>query len=217
MMDNTVGINKRWGKSIDSNFFVCDSSQMRAFLKNGADSNSVNGDPLFINPNEADFNVKKGSRATSIGFVNFDMNSFGVIKKTLKAIAKTPEIPIPRYTSINSSTAQSSTFSWMDVQLSEPKGAALSAFGVGFGETGVALGNIEKGNNAYELGFRTGDLIMSIDGKKVEHIEEMKKVIEDLQENKEFYIINIIRNQKSQNLFIKTKNSKVQNSTIKSE
>jgi hypothetical protein len=46
---------------------------------------------------------------------------------------------------------------------------------------------------------------MSIDGKKVEHIEGMKKVIEDLQENKEFYIINIIRNQKSQNLFINKK------------
>jgi membrane-associated protease RseP (regulator of RpoE activity) len=133
------------------------------------------------------------------------MKSFGVIKPSLKAIVKTPVLPTQRYTSINSSTAQSSTFSWMDVQLSEPKGAALSAFGVGFGEAGVALGNIEKGNNAYKLGFRTGDLIMSIDGKKVEHIEGMKKVIEDLQENKEFYIINIIRNQKSQNLLINKK------------
>ena len=205
MMDNTVGVNKRWGKLIDSNFFVCDSSQMRAFLKNGADSNSVNGDPLFINPNKANFSVKPGSKATTIGFVNFDMNSFGVIKQTLKTIAKTPEIPIPRYTSINSSTTQSSTFSWMDVQLSEPKGAALSAFGVGFGESGVALGNIEKETSAYELGLRTGDLIMSIEGKKVENIESMQKLIEDLEKTKDSFTINIMRNQKSQNILVNKK------------
>jgi hypothetical protein len=205
MMDNTVGVNKRWGKSIDSNFFVCDSSQMRAFLKNGVDSNSINGDPMFIDPKEADFSVKQGSRSRSIGFVNFDMNSFGVIKQTLKTIAKTPEIPIPRYTSINSSTAQSSTYSWMDVQLSEPKGAALSAFGVGFGESGVALGNIEKGNNAYELGLRTGDLIMSIEGKKVENIESMQKLMEELKGNKDSFTISIIRNQRGKQLLINKK------------
>lgn len=205
MMDNTVGINKKWGKSIDSNFFVCDSSQMRAFLKNGADSNSINGDPLFINSKEGDFNVKQYSKARSIDFVNFDMNSFGVIKPSLKAISKTPEIPIPLFKSITSNTAEPSKYSWMGVLLSEPKGEALSAFGIGFGESGVALGNIEKGSIAYELGLRTGDLIMSIEGNKVENIDNMTKLIIDLKGNKETYSINIIRNQKGQSLSINKK------------
>jgi hypothetical protein len=205
MMDNTVGINKRWGKSIDSNFFVCDSSQLKSFLKNGADSNSINGDPMFINPKEGDFRVKPSSKTISVGFVNFDMNSFGVIKQTLKAIAKTPEIPIPRITSINSNTTQSISYSWMNILLSEPKGAALSAFGVGFGESGVALGNIEKETSAYELGLRTGDLIMSIEGKKVENIESMQKLMEELKGNKDSFTISIIRNQRGKQLLINKK------------
>ncbi|MFN5423703.1 MAG: right-handed parallel beta-helix repeat-containing protein [bacterium] len=205
MMDNTVGINKKWGKEIDSNFFVCDGSQMKQFLKNGADSNSMNGDPLFIDPIQGDFRVKSNSTALAIGFTNFDMQSFGVIKPALKAIAKTPLIPSPLYRSIHISSASNIRYLWMDILLSEPKGEALSAFGVGFGESGVALGNVEKESTAYQMGFRTGDLIMFIDGKKVEHIEGMKKVLDDLDVNKETYKINIIRNQKGQNLLINKK------------
>ena len=202
MMDNTVGVNKKWGKAIDSNFFVCDRDQMRYYLKNGADSNSINGDPMFIDPSKGDFKVQKTSTATKIGFVNFDMQSFGVVKPSLKAIVKTPEIPTLLTRSIHHNVEEKIRYLWMDVLLSEPKGEALSAFGVGFGESGVALGNVEKGTSAYEMGLRSGDLIMSIDGKKVEHIERMNMLIKDLRENKGSYVINIIRNQKAQNLMI---------------
>jgi serine protease DegQ len=92
---------------------------------------------------------------------------------------------------------------WMNVILSEPKGEALSAFGVGFGESGVALGDVEKASSAYALGLRTGDLIMSIDRKKVENITNMKKIIEKLTDDS--HTINIIRSQKGLNLVVRNK------------
>jgi S1-C subfamily serine protease len=88
----------------------------------------------------------------------------------------------------------------MGVILTEPKGAELSAFGVGFGESGVALGNVENNSAAYALGLRTGDLIMLIDGKKVENIVNMKKILEKLTDAP--HIINIIRSQKGLNLAV---------------
>jgi S1-C subfamily serine protease len=132
------------------------------------------------------------------------MSSFGVQKQSLRAIAKTPEIPTPLFKSVGNGNS-TIAYTWMGVILSEPKGAELSAFGIGFGESGVALGNVEKASSAYELGLRTGDLIMSIDGKKVENIENMKKIMEQLNANHDSHTINIIRNQKGQNLVIKKK------------
>lgn len=205
MMDNTVGKNKKWGKLIDSNFFVCDSGQMRYFIKNGVDSNSINGDPLFVDPAKGDFSIQSTSTAKEIGFVNFDMHSFGVVKPSLKAFAKKPEIPALLLRSIHQNEAQKIRYLWMNVLLSEPKGADLSAFGVGFGETGVALGNVETGSSAYEFGLRSGDLIMLIDGQRVEHIERMNKLINELNENKGLYTLTIIRNQKSKNLLFNKK------------
>ncbi len=202
MMDKTVGVNKKWGKLIDSNFFVCDRNQMKHFIKNGSDSNSINGDPLFIDALKGDLRVRSNSTALTIGFTNFDMNSFGVTKPNLKVFAKTPEIPTPIYRSIQFNENQKINYLWMNVLLSEPKGEALSAFGVGFGESGVALGMVDKECDAYAMGFRTRDLIMSIDGKKIENIESMRKVIEQLPRKENFSII-IIRNQKSQALIMK--------------
>ena len=202
MMNNTVGVNKRWGKLIDSNFFVCDSMQIRAFIKNGADSNSINGDPMFVDAVKGDFRVKENSKAKQIGFVNFDMNSFGVQKQNLRAIAKTPEIPVPLVKSVGNDIS-AITYTWMGVILSEPKGAELSAFGVGFGESGVALSHVESSSAAYALGLRTGDLIMLIDGKKVENIANMKKILAQLGATGDSHTINIIRSQKGLNLIVR--------------
>lgn len=200
MMDNTVGPNQKWGKSIDLNFFVTDSAQMKAFIKNGADSNSLSGDPLFVDPASGDFRVKDSSPAKQIGFINFDMQSFGVRKPALKRIAKTPIIPILKNIASGDLVLAPKQYKWMDVLLSEPKGEALSAYGAGFGETGVALGIVPEKSPAHQLGFRSGDFILSIDGKKVEDIINFKKIINDLNKAMTPHVLLIIRTQKSQEL-----------------
>ncbi len=208
MMDNTVGIHKKWGKTIDRNFFVCDSSQMRAYIKNGADSNSLHGDPLFVDPKKGDYRVNAQSPALKIGFVNFDTHDYGVRLPHLRALVKTPELPEAMLV-LHTGSKGSQRFSWMGVDLSEPKGQDLSALGVGFGESGVLLGNVLQSSPPFKAGFRTGDFIISIDGKKVEGIMRMKKIIENLDQQKEIHSLFIIRDQKGQLITTKDRLSKL--------
>ncbi|MCX6225841.1 MAG: right-handed parallel beta-helix repeat-containing protein [Bacteroidia bacterium] len=94
IMDNAIAPDGKWGKELDYNFYVANQETMRRFAKNGCDRHSIHGDPLFINATKGDFRVKEGSPALNLGFINFPMDQFGVTKPSLKAIAKTPEMPV---------------------------------------------------------------------------------------------------------------------------
>jgi hypothetical protein len=85
---------KYWGKKIDSNLFP-DEEALKLAHHNGTDSNSIAGDPMFINPAKGDFRVRSNSPALKIGFKNFPMDQFGVQKSSLKKIALQPEMPVP--------------------------------------------------------------------------------------------------------------------------
>ena len=56
---------------------------------------SMVGKALFVDSAKGDYRVKDGSPALKLGFQNFPMDQFGVQYPKLKAIAKTPELPIP--------------------------------------------------------------------------------------------------------------------------
>ncbi len=87
-----VGITK-WGKEVDRNLFSSEGDRT-AFVAQGCDANSISGDPMFVDPEKGDYRVKEGSPAFEIGFVNFPMDQFGVRKPELKAIARTPLLPM---------------------------------------------------------------------------------------------------------------------------
>ena len=57
------------------------------------DKSSVLAEPMYVDPQNGDFRVKEGSLALKLGFKDFPMDQFGVKKPSLRAIAKTPEIP----------------------------------------------------------------------------------------------------------------------------
>lgn len=44
----------------------------------GYDVNSIVADPMFVDPDNGDYRVKPGSPAIDLGFVNFDMDKFGL-------------------------------------------------------------------------------------------------------------------------------------------
>jgi hypothetical protein len=52
----------------------------RQWLKGGVDAHSVLADPLFNDTANRDYSVKAGSPALALGFKNFPMDSFGVMK-----------------------------------------------------------------------------------------------------------------------------------------
>lgn len=94
IMDRAIPKSGKWGKELDYNFYVADSATMNRFAANDCDRHSGYGDPQFENPEKGDFNVKEGSPALKMGFMNFVMDQFGVMKPSLKAIVKRPEIPV---------------------------------------------------------------------------------------------------------------------------
>ncbi|MCH5689104.1 DUF5123 domain-containing protein [Niabella sp. W65] len=104
-----IGMND-WGSTIDHNFFPDRSALEKARL-NGTDKNSLEGDPLFVDPAKGDFTVRPNSPALQTGFKNFDMFSFGVQKPSLKAIALQPAIPVLQITTATTSSDQPIDFS----------------------------------------------------------------------------------------------------------
>lgn len=83
---------KVWGKETDYNVFP-DSASLKAAQSRGTDKNSVCGRLDFVNPKVGDFRLKDDSKAFSVGFKNFAMDSFGVVSPKLKALAKKVTIP----------------------------------------------------------------------------------------------------------------------------
>jgi len=53
----------------------------------GLDAHSVEADPMFVEPEALDFQVRPGSPARALGFKNFPMDRFGVITPELKKLA----------------------------------------------------------------------------------------------------------------------------------
>lgn len=94
VMEKVIASDGKWGKELDYNLFVSDNENMNRFAAHDCDSHSLIGDPLFLDAAKGDFRVKEGSPALKLGFVNFPMDQFGVIKPSLKTIVKTPEIPV---------------------------------------------------------------------------------------------------------------------------
>jgi hypothetical protein len=83
---------KVWGKEIDYNAFP-DSVSLKEAWSRDTDKHSVCGNLLFVDPLNGDFRLKDSAPALSVGFKNFDMDSFGVVSPKLKAAAKKVQIP----------------------------------------------------------------------------------------------------------------------------
>jgi hypothetical protein len=192
VMNRGITPDGKWGKELDYNFFVATATEMNKFAKNGCDANSSFGDPLFVNPSTGDFRVKEGSPALKIGFVNFPMNQFGVIKLSLKAIAKTPVIPLFTIkTDQVKSTDISFIIEWLGAKLSEPAGNELSAFGAGFADGGVSITQLDESSVLKKYGLKTGDLIQKINASKIKNTTELIAYLEANQKvaNHTFFIL----------------------------
>jgi len=81
-----------WGKFINHNAF-CDSVSLSRAQRNNTDQNSVVGDPMFIDPANGNYQVAEESPALKCGFINFEMDKFGVVSPKLKDISKKVGLP----------------------------------------------------------------------------------------------------------------------------
>jgi hypothetical protein len=179
-MTRDIEPDGKWGEEIDYNIYATGDADRTKFASNQCDLNSIVADPRFVDPLNGDFSLEEGSEALDLGFRNFDMHSFGVISPALRAIARTPEIPVVYINPENmtSGTRQKGRVLWMGARLYEPEGEEMSAYGLDFNRKGVALVSVPEHSVAWQKGFRTGDFITGIDSREVEGIESFLQIVD---------------------------------------
>ncbi|WP_444794552.1 right-handed parallel beta-helix repeat-containing protein [Saccharicrinis sp. GN24d3] len=172
-----VPTEKNPGKRVDSNL-IFNSALTQKF---GWDENSIVADPMFIDPENGDFRVKEGSPAFDIGFKNFPMDQFGVKKPSLKAIARKPEVPVlGEMGSLDRKNTKKGTpkaTTWMGATINGLVGMEFSAYGVAKEDGGIALTTVPKGSQAAKLGFVEGDLILTVNGQKVDEVGQFINLV----------------------------------------
>jgi membrane-associated protease RseP (regulator of RpoE activity) len=165
----------KWGGTSDKNLFVADFALKEAQDK-GWDVNSLVGDPSFIDPAKGDFRVREDSPALKLGFKNFPMDRFGVKKPSLKAIARTPEIPPMQAETKKRGPA---TGEWLGARLKELGSGGFSAYGIAENEGGVELIEVPAGSAAARAGLKTGDLLLQMNDHRVSRVGQVRRFSEE--------------------------------------
>ena len=120
--------------------------------------------------------MSEDSPALKLGFKNFPMDRFGVKKPSLKAIARTPEIPPMQAETKKRGPA---TGEWLGARLQELGSGAFSAYGIAKDAGGVALIEVPKGSAAARAGLKSGDLLLQINGSKVSKVGQIRRLTEE--------------------------------------
>jgi len=157
----------RWGAELDHNLFTSSDEDCRRFARHGCDAHSVVGNPLFANPAAGDFRVAEDSPARRLGFQNFPMDQFGVVKPELRRIARTPEVPrLALATATNA--PQVEAVSWRGATLRNLTGQEFSAVGVALAQRGAWFVKVPETSDAYRAGFRPNDFATAVGEDPVE-------------------------------------------------
>lgn len=159
---------KKWGERVDSNFFP-DQAALQAAQARATDAHSLYGDPQFVNFKTGDYRVKPGSGALKTGFRNFPMDRFGVRIPRLKA--KAAPVPLPA-TLFSQQSGPQASISWKGATVKNIEGLGeRSATGLP-DEKGAYFVTVPAGSEAEKMGFRTGDVLLQLDGERVNNIKD---------------------------------------------
>lgn len=186
---------QKWGEEVDRNLFTSTEADRGAFAEKGCDVHSSVGAAMFLNPAVGDFRVSDGSLAAKMGFRNFPMDSFGVRKAELRAIAKQPEIPAVSVESGSVKGRPGETVQWRGATLRPLVGDEYSAYGVAKEAGGLALILVPPGSAAARDGLRVGDVLLKINGQHLGALTDFFKVLVNLHETAAPADLEIIRNQ----------------------
>lgn len=183
---------QEWGLMVDYNVFT-DSLSYAAARKNRTDEHSIVATASFRNPADGDFTVADDSDIiTRGGFHNFAMDQFGVVSPGLKAIAHTPEMPVPV---VLSGREEGRVVHWNKITVKNLQTLGeRSATGMD-SERGVyvlSVGTLECKLRDY---ICPNDVILQIGETPVENLEEMQKALEEADKSKDVKFV-IFRMQK---------------------
>ena len=162
-----IGISV-WGKEVDYNVFPDSVSLLEARVR-GTDRHSVCGPLEFEDAGKGNYQLKKGSVAFSVGFSNFDMDSFGVVSPGLKAIARTPFFPEVTRTG---GAGEDKAFDFIGASVKDLNTAGERS-ATGMDDTrGVLVIEVAPGSPA-ALFLRNNDVILSFNGRPISKFREL--------------------------------------------
>ena len=165
----------RWGREIDNNFFTTSDADRTKFAAHGCDAHSLAGDPMFVNPAAGDYRVRDGSPALKVGFANFPMDQFGVRKPSLRAIARTPELPELKAARAERPTDERPDY-FCEALVRDIHGLGdRSAYGLP-DETGVLLLEVPAAGTLHDAGFRNNDVIVQCGPASVRNVRELHAI-----------------------------------------
>ncbi len=203
-MDRGMEKDELWGREIDRNLFTSSHQDRLLYAVNGCDLNSLVADPGFKDPASGDYSVRLDGPASRMGFANFEMSAFGVVSPALRTKANTPVLPEVHVDPDTSrrEIQKGALKLWKDAQLSEPRGEALSAYGVSLDATGVAMVRVPEFSEAWGQGFRNGDFITEVNGEKLAGVDHFLTLMKKPTRKKEGRVT-LIRNQEKLVIHIK--------------
>jgi hypothetical protein len=157
-----------WGAEMDYNLMQKNGAKTAPATalqqQSGRDAHSLVADAMFIDPAHGDYRVKDGSPALALGFVNFPMDDFGVQKPELKAIAHTPEFPLPRIVAAAPAARNTTPRTWLGASVRNiADEGEMSAFGLP-GVTGVLVLEVPADSALAKAGLQKNDVILSVNG-----------------------------------------------------
>ena len=164
-----------WGQELDHNLMQQDgltTPAPAAILqrRGGRDAASLVGDAMFVDPAKGDYRVKDGSPALALGFVNFPMDQFGVQLPALKAIARTPVLPVPKAAPAAPAARDPTPRAWLGASVRNIADLGeMSAYGLP-GITGVLVLDVPAGSALARAGLQTGDVILALAGTKTDDV-----------------------------------------------
>ncbi len=175
--------------------------------EHGWDENSIEADPLFVDPTTGDYRVQDGSPALDLGFKNFPMGdeNFGVRKPSLRAIARTPVLPalrqsVAKIRKPKKAVAVSADVIWQGAKLHSLTGMEFSAYGVSDEDAGVVLQNLAPTAQAAKAGLKTGDVIQAINGQKVKNVNQFYRAMASAKSAQ--ITLKVVRSQQAQEMQI---------------
>jgi hypothetical protein len=200
-----IRVNKPWGRECDFNLWHKPAQGQATpatglMQLSGLDAGSVEADALFVDPAQGDYRVREGSPALKLGFKNFPMDGFGVQKPALKAIARTPALPVAK-TSAESVATPEQRMLWKGAAFRNLVGAEYSALGVARDAGGVVVADAPPGSEAANAGLHTNDFIQAVDGKPVRNVDDFRGKLSAPPAGRTMKL-DLIRNQKEKSLRI---------------
>jgi hypothetical protein len=163
-----------WGKTVDYNLFT-DAGALSTARGYGVDKNSASGSPGYVDAAHGNYQLSTSSPAVALGIKSIPLDSYGVTSLSLRAQARTPSFaatanPIPT----NPKNRDPNPITWREVQVKNLIGLdERSATGMG-DDIGVLIIAAPAGTQAAKDGFKTYDVILSLNGQNVGSLDDLK-------------------------------------------